>query len=60
MKFLPALFITAALGHAAFVPDFKLKPDDYTVLMAVDAKLSAGLTPFRPSATSMLRALPIK
>lgn len=35
--------------HAAFVPDFKLKPDDYTVLMAADAKLSPGLTHFQPA-----------
>jgi hypothetical protein len=33
------------VAAAGFVPDFKLKPDDYTVLMAVDAKLSAGLAP---------------
>lgn len=33
------------MSAAGFVPDFKLKPDDYTVLMAVDAKLSAGLAP---------------
>ncbi len=33
------------VSAGGFVPDFKLKPDDYTVLMAVDAKLSAGLAP---------------
>lgn len=38
----------AASAHAAFVPDFALKPDDRTVLMAVDAKLAPGLTPFQP------------
>lgn len=31
-------------ASAAFVPDFKIKRDDITVLMAVDAELSDGLT----------------
>ena len=34
----------------SFVPDFRVKPDDYTVLMAVDAKLSDGLKPFQTGA----------
>jgi hypothetical protein len=42
------LLLTGALARAAFIPDFKLKPDDYTVLMAVDASLSDGLVPFQP------------
>ncbi|HAK96310.1 MAG TPA: hypothetical protein DCM87_15285 [Planctomycetes bacterium] len=39
-------------AHAAeaFVPDFRLKPNDYTVLMAADAKLPPGLTPFQAGA----------
>jgi hypothetical protein len=41
--------LTIGTLHAAFVPDFKLKPNDYTVLMAVDAKLTAGLTSFQPA-----------
>lgn len=44
-----ALVLTIGTLHAAFIPDFKLKPDEYTVLMAVDAKLSAGLTSFQPA-----------
>lgn len=49
----PHLFISAVMlcllvgrvSAAGFIPDFKLKPDDYTVLMGVDAKLSEGLAP---------------
>lgn len=37
----------AALHSAEFVPDFKIKPDDYTVLMAVDAKRPPDLKPFQ-------------
>ncbi len=41
------LFLSVGrMSAAGFAPDFKLKPDDYTVLMAVDAKLSAGLAPW--------------
>lgn len=39
-----------AVVKPVFVPDFKLKPDDYTVLLAVDAKLPAGLVPFQAGA----------
>jgi len=45
---LAALFLTTQVLRAAFVPDFKIRPDDYTVFMAVDAKVSYGLTPFQP------------
>lgn len=38
-----AAWIALGTTHAAFVPDFKLKPDDFTVLMAVDAELGEGL-----------------
>jgi len=31
-----------------FVPDHRIRPDDYTILMAADAKLSPGLKPFQP------------
>ena len=30
-----------------FLPDFRIKPDDTTVLMAVDARLPPGLKPFQ-------------
>lgn len=36
-------WIALGVAHAAFAPDFKLKPDDFTVLMAVDAELGEGL-----------------
>ena len=35
--------LVAASASAQFKPDFKLKPDDFTVLMGVDAELSKGL-----------------
>ncbi len=35
--------IAIGSAHAAFVPDLKLKPDDVTVLMGVDAELGEGL-----------------
>jgi hypothetical protein len=47
MHHLLILLLTATLGRAAFIPAFKLKADDYTVLMAVDAKLADGLVPFQ-------------
>jgi hypothetical protein len=34
----------------SFVPSFRLQPDDYTVLMAADAKLPPGLKPFQAGA----------
>jgi hypothetical protein len=40
---LAALAFVTANATAQFKPDFKLKPDDFTVLMAADAKLAAGL-----------------
>lgn len=40
---LTALAISLAPANAQFKPDFNLKPDDFTVLMGVDADLSAGL-----------------
>lgn len=49
MKRWPALaLISATAAHAAFVPDFTLKADDFKALMAVDATVSDGLTPFQP------------
>ena len=46
---LSAALVTATSLYAAeaFVPDGRLKPGDYTVFMAVDARLSTGLTPFQ-------------
>ena len=42
------LSLTRSLSAAeTFVPDGRVKRDDYTVLMAVDAKLSEGLIPFQ-------------
>ena len=32
----------------AYAPDFKVRPDDYTILMGVDARLSGGVRPARP------------
>jgi hypothetical protein len=43
-----AFLLTTALAPAAFVPDFRVKPDDITVLMAVDASHSEDLVPFQP------------
>lgn len=44
---LPALFAVLLIpmnsASAKFTPDFQLKPDNITVLMAVDAELSEGL-----------------
>lgn len=45
-----------ALAAESFVPDFQIKPDDYTVLMAVDAKLPPGLKPFQPGAHGKFHA----
>ncbi len=42
--------LTCGTVPAAYTPDFRIKPDDYTVLMAVDAKVSDGLTPFQAGA----------
>ena len=40
----------SAFAAESFAPDFRIKPDDYTVLMAVDAKLPPGLKPFQAGA----------
>ena len=53
MRCLPLIAISLALPVVAadsFVPGFRLKPDDYTVLMAADAKLPPGLKPFQAGA----------
>ena len=44
---IPLLLSLVATLQAAFIPDFKVKPDDYTVLMAVDAKASPGMSEFQ-------------
>lgn len=44
---LAAFALATASASARFKPDFELKPDDYTVLMAVDAKASPGLGEFQ-------------
>lgn len=41
---LTALAMALTSASAQFKPDFKLKPDDFTVLMGVDAELGEGLT----------------
>jgi hypothetical protein len=53
VRCLLVLIISSALSAFAaesFAPDFRIKPDDYTVLMAVDAKLPPGLKPFQAGA----------
>ena len=40
--FLLAVFLSGAAG-AQFVPDFRVRPDDYTVLMVPDAAVSEGV-----------------
>ena len=42
----------AVAAGTAFVPDGRVNSDDYTVLMAVDARLSSGLVPFQPGGQS--------
>ncbi len=42
-----SLLIVAAGAVGQFVPDGRLKPDDYTVLMACDARHSPELQPFQ-------------
>ena len=42
-RVLAVFVLAAASASAQFKPDFKLKPDDFTVLMGVDADLSDGL-----------------
>jgi len=44
------LGVNATAVSGAFVPDFRVRPDDYTVLMAVDAKRPAELKPFQAGA----------
>ena len=44
------LLVSGLAAGAVFVPDGKLRPDDYTVLMAADAKLPAGLAPIQSGA----------
>jgi len=43
-----SLLLAAALQAQSFVPDGRLHPEDGTVFMAVDARLSDGLTAFQP------------
>jgi hypothetical protein len=40
--------LPAAQAADVFTPDFRVHPDDVTVLMAVDAKRSGDLAPFQP------------
>ena len=44
------LFVAVSAGvvGGAFVPDFKVRPDDYTVLMAADGNTPEGLKPWIP------------
>ncbi len=44
---LTVFVLASSSASAQFKPDFNLKPDDYTVLMAVDAKASPGLGSFQ-------------
>ncbi len=47
LMYLCPLLWVPTIAEAAFVPDFQLKPDDYTALITVDAKVSEGLRPFQ-------------
>ncbi|MBI5835205.1 MAG: alpha-L-fucosidase [Armatimonadetes bacterium] len=42
------LLACGAASAAVFVPDGQIRPDDFTVLMAVDGRASDGLVPFQP------------
>ncbi len=42
------LLATLSVRAAIFMPDGRVRSDDYTVLMAVDAEASDGLVPFQP------------
>lgn len=42
LAFLPFVFLASALW-AQFVPDFRVRPDDFTVLMVPDATVSEGI-----------------
>lgn len=44
------LSISSMTVSGAFVPDFRVRPDDYTVLMAVDAQRAPELKPFQAGA----------
>ena len=44
------LSVNAHAVSGAFVPDFRVRPDDYTVLMAADAKRPPELKPFQAGA----------
>jgi hypothetical protein len=49
------LILNTIAVSGTFVPDFRVKPDDYTVLMAADAKRPAELKPFQAGAPPMSR-----
>lgn len=40
------MVLSASVAGAAFVPDFKIGPDDYTVLMVADGNNPEGLKPW--------------
>lgn len=44
------LSVNALTASGAFVPDFRVRPDDYTVLMAADAQRPPELKPFQAGA----------
>jgi hypothetical protein len=44
----PLITLGVVAQAESFVPDFRLRPDDYTVLMAVDTRLPEGMQPFQP------------
>jgi len=50
LTLLTTLLALPALAAQSFVPDFRIKPDDYSVLMGADAKLSPGMKPFQAGA----------
>jgi hypothetical protein len=46
--------VLPAVADELSLPDFRIKPDDYTVSMAVDTKLPPGLKPFQAGAHGKL------
>jgi len=52
MPALTAILLSAisAMAENLFKPDFRVRPDDYTVLMAYDARLPEGLKPMQAGA----------
>lgn len=50
LRVIALLSVNAMAAFSAFVPDFRVRPDDYTVLMAADAQRPPELKPFQAGA----------